>query len=110
MAKVKHYITMDGHDPFDTYLRNVKDPIAKAKIATRVARMATGNYGDCKPCRDSVSELRIDHGPGYRVYFSKVTDPIDGKVELVLLTGTKKKQNADIVMAIEYLNDYKSRV
>lgn len=39
MAKVKHYITADGYDPFDAYLRSVKDPIAKAMIATRVARM-----------------------------------------------------------------------
>lgn len=62
MAKVKHYITADGYDPFDAYLRSVKDPIAKAMIATRVARMSTGNYGDCKPCRESVSELRINQG------------------------------------------------
>lgn len=88
----------------------MKDPVAKAMIATRVARMATGNYGDCKPCRESVSELRIDQGPGYRVYFSEVSDPNDGTVSLVLLTGTKKKQNADIARAVEYLNDYKRRV
>ncbi len=50
MANVKHYITADGYDPFDAYLRSLKDPIAKAMIATRVARMSTGNYGDCKPC------------------------------------------------------------
>ena len=92
MAKVKHYITADGYDPFDAYLRSVKDPIAKAMIATRVARMSTGNYGDCKPCREGVSELRIDQGPGYRVYFSEVFDPADGAVSLVLLTGTKKSK------------------
>ena len=46
MAKVKHYITADGYDPFDAYLRSVKDPIAKAMIATRVARMSTGNYAE----------------------------------------------------------------
>lgn len=109
MIKVKHYTTTDGHDPFDMYLRSVKDPIAKAMIATRVARMATGNYGDCKPCRESVSELRIDRGPGHRVYFSEVTDPVDGAISLVLLGGTKKKQDADIEKAVEYLNDYKSR-
>lgn len=91
MANVKHYITADGYDPFDAYLRSLKDPIAKAMIATRVARMSTGNYGDCKPCRESVSELRIDRGPGYRVYFSEVSDPAEGAVSLVLLTGTKKK-------------------
>ena len=110
MAKVKHYITADGYDPFDAYLRSVKDPIAKAMIATCVARMSTGNYGDCKPCRESISELRIDQGPGYRVYFSEVFDPADGAVSLVLLTGTKKKQSADIERAVEYLNDYKRRI
>ncbi|MGP6490102.1 type II toxin-antitoxin system RelE/ParE family toxin [Duffyella gerundensis] len=109
MAKVKHYTTADGRDPFDEFLRAVKDPIAKAKIATRIARMTTGNYGDCKPCRDSVSELRIDQGPGYRVYFSDLTDPSDGSVSLVLLGGDKKNQDADIDQAIKYLNDYKSR-
>ncbi len=109
MARVKHYLTADGRDPFDEYLRSVKDPIAKAMIATRIARMATGNYGDCKPCRESVSELRIDQGPGYRVYFSEVTDLTDGSVSLVLLGGTKKKQDADIDKAVEYLNDYKHR-
>lgn len=107
MSKVKHYTTADGRDPFDEYLRDVKDPIAKAMIATRIARMASGNFGDCKPCRESVSELRIDQGPGYRVYFSEVTDPDDGAVSLVLLCGTKKKQETDIDKAVEYLNDYK---
>ncbi|MGX5108458.1 type II toxin-antitoxin system RelE/ParE family toxin [Enterobacter cloacae] len=110
MAKVKHYITADGYDPFDAYLRSMKDPLAKAMIATRVARMSTGNFGDCKPCREGISGLRIDQGPGYRVYFSEVFDPADGTVSLVLLTGTKKKQNADIGRAVEYLNDYKRRI
>lgn len=109
MIKIQHYITADGRDPFDEYLRSVKAPIAKAMIATRIARMATGNYGDCKPCRESVSELRIAQGPGYRVYFSDVTDPVDGAVSLLLLGGTKKKQDADIDKAVKYLNDYKNR-
>ena len=109
MIKIQHYITADGRDPFDEYLRSVKDPIAKAMIATRIARMATGNYGDCKPCRESVSELRIAQGPGYRVYFSDVTDPVDGAVSLLLLGGTKKKQDADIDKAVKYLYDYKNR-
>ncbi|MGK0705820.1 type II toxin-antitoxin system RelE/ParE family toxin [Yokenella regensburgei] len=65
MSKVKHYTTADGRDPFDEYLRDVKDPIAKAMIATRIARMASGNFGDCKPCRESVSELRIDQAVEY---------------------------------------------
>ncbi|TCB96407.1 type II toxin-antitoxin system RelE/ParE family toxin [Kosakonia quasisacchari] len=102
-------ILSHGRNPFAEFLRGVKDPIAKAMIATRLARMATNNYGDCKPCRDGVSELRIDQGPGYRVYFSAVTDPKDGEVSLILLGGDKRKQDADITKAVEYLNDYKSR-
>ena len=62
MPIIRHYKTDDGRNPFDEYLRSIKDPIAKAMIATRVARMATGNYGDCKVCRDGVSELRIIKG------------------------------------------------
>jgi putative addiction module killer protein len=109
MPIVKHYKKADGTNPFDEYLRSVKDPIAKAMIATRIARMATGNYGDCKPCRESVSELRIDQGPGYRVYYGEVTDPKSGAIVLILLGGTKKKQDKDIDTSIEYLNDFKSR-
>lgn len=71
--------------------------------------MATGNYGDCKVCRDGVSELRIAQGPGYRVYFGYVNDPTDGSVNLLLLCGNKKTQNADIDTATVYLNDYKIR-
>jgi len=51
----------------------------------------------------------MDQGPGYRVYFSEVTDLTDGSVSQVLLGGTKKKQDANIDKAIEYLNDYKRR-
>jgi len=105
MAKVKHYTTANGRNPFDEYLRGVKDPIAKTMIATRIARLASGNYGDRKPCRESVSELRIEQG----LYFSEITDPNDGAVSLVLLGGDKKKQDADIDKAVDYLNDYKSR-
>lgn len=109
MPIVKHYKTADDRNPFNEYFRSIKDPIAKAMIATRIARMATGNYGDCKVCRDGISELRIAQGPGYRVYFSYVTDSSDGSVNLVLLCGTKKSQNADITTALIYLNDYKAR-
>lgn len=109
MPIVKHYKTADDRNPFDEYLRSIKDPIAKAMIAARVARMATGNYGDCKVCRDGVSELRIAQGPGYRVNFGYVTDHTDGSVNLLLLCGNKKTQNADIDTAAVYLNDYKIR-
>jgi putative addiction module killer protein len=64
-----------------------------------------GNFGDCKALRDGVSELRIDWGPGYRVYFAMA-----GRTTVLLLCGgDKRKQAADIKRAVEYWRDYKRR-
>ncbi|AJJ46160.1 hypothetical protein DJ56_4035 [Yersinia pestis] len=87
------------------YLKSLRDSIAKAKISSRVNRIASGNFGDHKPCREGVWELRIDQGPGYRVYYSLV----DGEVVLLLLGGDKRSQNADIDQAIVCLKDYLTR-
>ncbi|MCA7298021.1 type II toxin-antitoxin system RelE/ParE family toxin, partial [Escherichia coli] len=81
------------------------DPIAKAKIASRINRMASDNFGDHKPCREGVWELRIDQGAGYRVYYSLV----DGEVVLLILAGDKRTQDADIDEAIRCLKDYLKR-
>lgn len=67
--------------------------------------MAAGNFGDCKPCREGVWELREDFGPGYRVYCAR-----SGKtVVLLLCGGDKRKQDADISRAVEYWKDYQRR-
>ncbi len=71
--------------------------------------MGTYNFGDHKFCRDGVLELRIDRGIGYRVYFAKVTDADNGSINLLLLGGSKKKQQEDIARSVGYLNDFKSR-
>ncbi len=68
-------------------------------------RLAAGNYGDCKPLRGGVWELRIDWGPGYRVYYAVV----DRAWVLLLCGGDKRKQSRDISRALEYLQDYKER-
>jgi putative addiction module killer protein len=94
-----------GKDVFDEWLSDLADARAQAKIATRIDRLAAGNFGDCKPLQKGVSELRIDWGPGYRVYYAMV-----GKVCVLLLCGgDKRKQSADINRAIEYLTDYQER-
>lgn len=67
--------------------------------------MASAHFSDHKPCRDSVWELRIDQGAGYRVYYSL----IDGEIILLLLAGDKRTQDTDINKAILCLKDYLKR-
>jgi putative addiction module killer protein len=81
------------------------DPRAQAKIAIRIDRLVSGNFGDCKPLRKGFCELRIDWEPGYRVYCAML-----GKVCVLLLCGgDKRRQSSDIERALEYLRDYKER-
>ena len=87
------------------WLEALKDLRAKAQIQARMVRVAAGNFGDCKPLRDGVQELRIDYGPGYRVYLSR-QGPI---LVLLLCGGDKADQSRDIERAIDYLNDWKER-
>jgi putative addiction module killer protein len=80
---------------FSTWLRKPRDLQALARIQIRIRRLSLGNFGDVKPVGEGVSELRIDYGPGYRVYFHQT-----GSVLVLLLVGgTKKTQNADIAKA-----------
>ena len=71
----------------------------------RIDRLSLGNFGDCRALRGGLSELRIDWGPGYRVYYALV-----GRACVLLLCGgNKRKQSSDIKRALEYLNDYRER-
>ena len=84
-------------ETFDTWLKNLADSKARARIAARIDRLGLGNPGDVKPVGGGVSEMRIDYGPGYRVYYIRA-----GKlVYLLLCGGTKHTQDADIKNAIE---------
>ena len=105
MIDVRHYLTRAGKDVFDAWLTQLADVRAQAKIATRISRLALGNFGDCKPLRQGLCELRIDWGPGYRVYYAMI-----GKESVLLLYGgDKRKQSADSARALEYLKNYKER-
>lgn len=78
---------------------------AQAKIAARINRLAVRNFGDCKSLGQRLYELRIDWGPGYRVYYA-----IIGRAcILVLCGGDKRTEAAGIAKAHEYLTDYKAR-
>ncbi|HET6249908.1 MAG TPA: type II toxin-antitoxin system RelE/ParE family toxin [Tepidisphaeraceae bacterium] len=100
-----HYQTKEGVDVFDSWLNSLSDTIAVARIAARIDRLQAGNFGDHKPVATSVWELRIDHGPGYRVYYALA----GRRVVLLLSGGDKRKQSADIRRAIAMWKDYNER-
>jgi putative addiction module killer protein len=71
MKTIEHYRDSTGRAPFQTWFQTLRDKVAKASIARRLDRLAIGNPGDHKAVREGVSELRIDVGSGYRVYYAK---------------------------------------
>ena len=80
------------------------DRVAKSIVASRVERLQMGLYGDVKPCGEGVSEIRIDFGPGYRVYY---TEALDNSILLLLMGGDKSTQRRDIKDAKKMLADMK---
>ena len=68
MNTIRRYRTENGREPVTEWLNDMKDRQAKARIHARILRLALGNFGDCKPLCDGVAGLRVDFGPGYRVY------------------------------------------
>ncbi len=84
-------------DEFDKWLSGLADQRAQAKIASRIERLGLGNPGDAKPVGEGISEMRVPHGPGYRVYFKQT-----GKTVILLLCGgDKSTQEKDIKRAKE---------
>ncbi|MDP2368812.1 type II toxin-antitoxin system RelE/ParE family toxin [Rhodoferax sp.] len=103
--EVRIYTDTQDREPLTQWLEALKDIRARAQIRARLARLGAGNFGDCKPLRDGVQELKIDYGPGYRVYLSR-----QGPVLVLLLCGSDKTdQDRAIKQAIDYLNDWKQR-
>lgn len=83
-------------DLFAKWIDNLRDVQAKARILVRIERLASGNAGDVKPVGEGISGIRIDYGPGYRVYFIK-----RGSELIILLAGgDKSSQAADIKVAM----------
>ncbi len=83
-------------ETFAKWLDGLKDIRARARILVRIERLAAGNPGDVKPAGGGVSELRIDYGPGYRVYYKK-----HGRQVVILLAGgDKRSQSKDIKTAL----------
>jgi putative addiction module killer protein len=106
MVELRIYTDAQNNAPFEQWLETLKDRTARAKVRARLERVKAGNFGDCKAVRDGVQELRIDHGPGYRVFLSR-QGPV---VVLLLCGGDKGNQEIAIRQAIGFLNDWKQRV
>jgi putative addiction module killer protein len=105
MIEVRHYLTKSGTDKFEEWLDSLRDVKAEARVTARIARLAAGNFGDCRPLMGGVWELRIDWGPGYRIYYAM----IGRSCVLLLCGGDKRRQSADINRAVAYWNDYRQR-
>jgi putative addiction module killer protein len=103
--EILHYLTASGVDVFETWLDDLADPTAVARIIARLDRLQAGGFGDHKPVGQGVWELRIDHGPGYRVYYAQA----GRQVILLLCGGDKRTQTADIRRATAYWKDYNQR-
>ena len=96
-------VRIEKTETFDRWMTRLKDRRAIARITIRIDRLASGNAGDVRPVGEGVSELRIDYGPGYRVYFVR-----RGNVLVVLLCGGEKNsQKKDIDIARRLAREWK---
>ncbi|MDR1659392.1 MAG: type II toxin-antitoxin system RelE/ParE family toxin [Desulfovibrio sp.] len=104
--EIVHYTTEDGTDLYQKWLDALRDNHARIAVLRRIDRAALGNFGDHKPCWNGVSEIRVDVGPGYRVYYFQ-----HGQTLIVLLCGgDKRTQDADIRRAVAYRVDFLRRI
>jgi len=90
---------------FIKWLKKLKDRRAVAKINTRIDRLAKGNPGDVEPIGEGCSEMKIDYGPGYRVYYKDTGK----KIIILLCGGDKDTQQADIKKALKIAKQYKEK-
>ena len=96
-------IQIQQTETYAKWFAGLRDRVARARIDIRIRRLSLGNAGDTKPVGEGVSELRIDHGPGYRLYFIR-----RGEVVIVLLAGgDKSTQDKDIRTAKALAKDLK---
>jgi putative addiction module killer protein len=99
--QIVNYETAQGRSPFEDWVADLKDAKVRGIIMNRIDRVEAGNFGDCAPVGEGVSELRIDVGPGYRVYYGQ-----DGDRVVLLGGGSKRTQTKDIAQAKECWRDY----
>ena len=105
MYEIRHYLTEDQKDIFMEWRRQLRDTQAKIAVDRRINRMELGNFGDHKFCRDGVWELRIDVGPGYRIYYALA----GAQIVLLLFAGDKRSPDADINRACQFWKNWQQR-
>lgn len=99
--EIREY-TEGGYSPFAEWFDDL-DAVTAARVDRYVRRFEAGNFGAAQPLRESVFELRLDFGPGYRVYYGR-----EGRTIIILLGGgSKRRQDADIAAAVERWKRYK---
>lgn len=105
--QIFHYIDSHNRDRYQDWIDELKDINARVAIQRRIDRIAsTGNLGTRRFCKNGVWELKINVGPGYRVYYTEARETM----VLLLSGGSKKTQKRDIELAVEYRQDYLKRL
>ena len=102
--EIEIYTTADGRQPFAEWIDSLRDSIAQDRIKIRIARVRRGNLGNYRSVGLGVSELKIDYGPGYRIYFGQ----LGSTIVVLLCGGDKSSQEKDILTAQAYWSDYRS--
>lgn len=103
--QIEVYKKASGVIPFDRWFEGLRDTKTKSVVLSRLDRVSLGNFGDSKYVDEGICELRINYGPGYRIYFAKSGTSI----VLFLCAGNKSSQQKDIALAKKYLLDYHLR-
>jgi putative addiction module killer protein len=104
LREIQRYVTFDDKVPFDEWFNSLGDTKAKNKIEAKLERVKLGNLGNYRSVGEGVCELKINYGPGYRIYFGQIGTTI----VLLLCGGDKSTQDQDIRIPIEYWKDYRS--
>lgn len=98
------YQDENGNEPFTDWLNKLRDQKGRRRILTRLRRLEQGNYGDCEPVGEGVSELRMFFGSGYRVYFGEDAN----NIILIICGGDKGGQSKDIKFAKACWKEYQN--
>ena len=105
MLKIEHYQDEDGGNPFRAWFGKLRDIVAKTAVLKRIDRVTLGNFGNCSDVGSGITELKIDIGPGYRIYLSHRGE----RLVILLCGGNKSTQSKDIELARKYWLDWKRR-